>query len=172
MSRPWSIFGLGAMTGGLLICVCTASSRYESLLKNSPFEPAARLAAPVSEQSSLELRGMLTENGELLFSIHDKGTRSSRWVGLREAGLPYRIERYDHETGQALVSHHGKLYALTLPASKLSAASLGGADARQAVAREVDPRSVEAIAASWRGTPELDYLKQLRSPVETNDANE
>src|SRR4051812_27546516 len=96
-----------------------ASADFARLLRNSPFGPStpSPAVAPAKDHGSLELRGVLKENDELLFSIHDRSTHSSRWVGLKESGPPYIVERYDSRTGQAVIAHRGKLYTLALASS-------------------------------------------------------
>lgn len=169
MNWKTSIVVYLAVTGLLFLDAGAVSAEFARLLKNSPFvAPPPPPAPPVNAPTTLELRGVLVDRGEFLFSIYDKTARSSRWVTLNEAGLPYVIERYDSVTGQAVISHRGKLHTLALPVAKASVAILAAINLPQGKHREDGPWSLAAAAASWRSDLEQNYLEQLPSPEQFN----
>jgi hypothetical protein len=171
MTRKTYMVAFLAMAGLQLPDVGAGSAEFAELLKNSPFNaPTPPPAPPVNEPTALELRGVLVDRGEFLFSVYDKSARSSRWVALNETGLPYVIERYDSATGRAVISHRGKLHTVALPLAKASVAVLAGNNSTQGKHRKDGPWSLAAAAASWRSDVEQNYLEQLPSPEQINAA--
>ena len=91
-----------------------SAASYEELLKNSPFSQRAAVADVVTTATPLELRGVFVDHGEPFFSLCEVSTRTSRWVGLNEAGNPFTVRSYDPAKGQVKVSYQGRELVLGL----------------------------------------------------------
>jgi len=88
---------------------------YNSLLTNSPFGPrAAANGAAAASATPLELRSVIVDSGEVLFSLFDTSSRSSRWVGLNEPGNPFTVRSYDSAKGEVKVNYQGRELVLGL----------------------------------------------------------
>lgn len=87
-----------------------------TLVTNSPFgQPAAPATAAADQQSSaLELRGVLLDQGEYFFSLHDPVKRASQWVGLKESDQIYFVESYDPVAGAVRVKFRDQVITLLL----------------------------------------------------------
>src|SRR5664279_1291982 len=92
-----------------------AQGQFDSLIKSSPFGQGASGAAQAGNGTApLEFRGVLMDKGEYFFSLHETASRSSQWVGLKEANQPYVVESYDSEKGAIQVKYHGQTLSLSL----------------------------------------------------------
>ena len=107
-----------AWPGGRL---AAAPATLDSLLHNSPFGGGQALAAANRADSPLEFRGVLVEGGEQFFSLYEVSTHSSLWVGLNEAGNPYKVQAYDANKGELTVEYRNRVFAVALKQSKIVA---------------------------------------------------
>ncbi len=98
-----------------------ASGKLDRLIKNSPFsQPASAKGAQAgNEVSPLEFRGVLVENGECFFSLHEPAVRSSQWIRLKEIGQPYVVESYDGANDSIQVKYRNQMMTLTLNPGKI-----------------------------------------------------
>src|SRR6478609_7289273 len=97
----------------------------DELLKQSPFGQRPTENAPASAAATtLELRGIFTDQGEFFFSIYDTSSRSSRWVGLNETNDPFVVKSYDDAKNEAKIEYQGREIVLGLKQAK--AAVLAG----------------------------------------------
>ena len=92
----------------------------DSLAKNSPFGTRAADGA-AAQPEALELRGVIVDGGETLFSVYDPSTRSSRWVTAGEAGGSFTVRSYDKDKTEAKVQYQGREIALKLKQATLIA---------------------------------------------------
>ena len=86
---PLAIFvlALGAgFTGGL---------RAQNISTVSPFLPQNGAGGPVTENSPIELRGILAIPGGSLFGLFDPVKKQGGWVKLNEAGRDFTVRSYD-----------------------------------------------------------------------------
>jgi hypothetical protein len=99
----------------------------DELMRDSPFMPAGGPVAAAPEGGPLELRGVLFEGGQFLFSIHDQGTKESKWVRLGERDTPYVARSFDHENDVLTVDYQGRQVALKLPPARVTELAPSGA---------------------------------------------
>lgn len=102
------------MSATLGLTAGRASSQLDSLLARSPFEPAKSSQPADTGNQSVEFRGVLEENGERIFSIHDTVTKHSRWVTLNDTGGDLVVKSYDAETRTVSLEQNGRTLALAL----------------------------------------------------------
>jgi hypothetical protein len=100
-----------------------ATDPLESLVKDSPFLPAASGGAVAGQNGPLELRGVIMERGSYSFSVYDLNSKESYWVGLNETGFPFMVRSYDASNDTVSVEQQGRVLSLTLAAARTMAAS-------------------------------------------------
>jgi hypothetical protein len=91
--------------------------QFDGLIKSSPFGQAAPAGgAAANGPASLEFRGVFldVDKGEYFFSLHETGSRTGQWVGLKESGQPYVVDSYDAEKGAIQVKYRGQTLNLAL----------------------------------------------------------
>jgi len=97
-----------------------APGQFDSLVKNSPFGQGVPGGGIQTGQASpLEFRSVFTEKGEYYFSVYETATRSSRWVGLKEAGQPFEVVSYDRAKGTIQVVYRNQPLTLTLKQAQI-----------------------------------------------------
>jgi hypothetical protein len=113
----------------------------------SPFMPAG--GAPVitaqTENSAIELRGVMATAEGLVFGIYEPATQKGSWVKLNDTDQPYVVRSYDQSRGAASVEFQGRTETLTLKEAKFDASAPTVAAAPQV---QQPPRGDPAIAAS------------------------
>src|SRR5688572_22301143 len=117
----------------------------ESLVKDSPFLPAAAGAAASGQTGPLELRSVIMDRGEYYFSLYDLNSKESFWVGLNETGFPALVRSYDRNTDTVTVEQQGRTMSLTLATARTMAAT--------AMAPQPQPGGPGAPAIANGGTP-------------------
>jgi hypothetical protein len=90
----------------------------DSLVKDSPFMPAASGGAAAGQTGPLELRGVIVERGSYAFSLYDLNSKESYWVGLNETGFPVVVRSYDAASDTVTVEQQGRTLSLTLAAAR------------------------------------------------------
>jgi hypothetical protein len=100
-----------------------ANDPLESLVKDSPFLPAAAGASASGQNGPLELRSVIMDRGEYYFSLYDLNSKESFWVGLNETGFPAVVRSYDRNTETVSVEQQGRTLSLTLATARTMAAS-------------------------------------------------
>ena len=128
----------------------------------SPFLPAAsaNAAAAATADSPLELRGIMADGGDYMFSVFDSAKKSSVWARLNEPGREFVIKSHDAARDAITVEHQGRVLTLTLKMAKIASAPAFGP--RPTVATPVggpvvlnptpadEQRRLEAVAAEVR----------------------
>jgi len=109
-----ALLGAGVLAGAAEPAV----SSLDSLVKNSPFGTAAA-GAPGGEAAQLEFRGVMVDHGEHFFSFYDAASRTSQWVGIKEAGAPYSVQSYDSATQTVKVVYRNQPFVLTLKRAQI-----------------------------------------------------
>ena len=101
-----------------------ASARVVDTLPGpSPFlPPAGSQAATETPDAPIELRGVVTNEGQTLFSIYDTARKSSDWVGLNETGHPFTVRKYDAAHDTVTVDYQGRALTLALHTAKVASA--------------------------------------------------
>jgi hypothetical protein len=89
----------------------------------SPFLPpeGADAAAPTAD-ATLELRGVVDDNGQMLFSIYDSTRHTSDWVHLTETGHGFVVKSYDAARDTVAVDYQGRTLTLALHTAKVASA--------------------------------------------------
>jgi len=98
----------------------------DALAPSSPFLPPAAAGAP-AENTPLELRGILVDQGGYLFSIYDPVRHTGTWSRLNETGHDFVVRTHDAGRDEVTVDYQGRVLTLPLHAAKVAAA--GGAPA-------------------------------------------
>ncbi len=92
-----------------------AGGQFDSLIKSAPFGQAAPVpGGQAGNGGPLEFRGVFQDKGEYYFSLHEPGSRTGSWVGLKESGQPFVVESYDSDKGSIQVKYRGQTLNLTL----------------------------------------------------------
>jgi hypothetical protein len=113
--RAMPIISLAASVA-LAAQVAVPSDPLESLVRDSPFLPGTGVVRSVAsgENGPLELRSVVFEQGEFLFSVYDQGTRESKWVRLGQQDLPFVARSFNQEQDILTVDYQGRTLALEL----------------------------------------------------------
>jgi hypothetical protein len=115
------VLGVIAVSGLLVLAATARAQALDTLVKNSPFGSATAAGTPASPGGALEFRGMFVDGGETFFSLYDAATRTSLWVGLKEAGNPFVVKSYDETKGTVSVDYQGQVHTITLKQAKIVA---------------------------------------------------
>jgi hypothetical protein len=141
-----------------------APDALDELIRDSPFLPAGGPTVPATEAGTLELRGVLIEDGHFLFSIYDQGSKESKWVRLGERGAPFVARSFDHQNDVLTVDYQGRSVALKLPPARVTGLALPGGPqgqnpaplpSPQEAARPVQPQPPTAQAPAPSVPPNL-----------------
>src|SRR4051812_20573644 len=88
------------------------------LAAKSPFlPPATQTVAAVTEGASIELRGITSAGGGVMFSIFDASKKTGTWVRLNETGNDFVVTKYDTNNDTVTVEHQGRPIVLALKES-------------------------------------------------------
>ena len=114
---PWLISALLAGASSAL------AGELESLLAKSPFSTAPAAVAPAADEAAnLELRSVLQEDGEYVFSIFDSTTHRSYWVRRSDNDARLTIRDYDARRELLLVELNGRTVRMALNQARRQAA--------------------------------------------------
>ncbi len=116
--RHACLFTCLSLALGLAVCAADGPAAV------SPFLPPASTnnGAAATPDSPLELRGIMADGGDYMFSVFDSGKKSSVWARLNEPGREFVIKTHDPARDMITVDHHGRMLTLTLKAAKITAA--------------------------------------------------
>ncbi len=90
----------------------------------SPFMPPAS-ATPTNAatpDAPLELRGIMADGGDYMFSLYDSAKKSSTWARLNESGREFVIKAHDVARDMVTVEQNGRTLTLALKAAKIASA--------------------------------------------------
>lgn len=98
-----------------LTAQASAAVNLQTLIDRSPFAspPSQAVSDAPTEQSVLEFRGMLLEDGVTTFSVFDAAANKARWLKAGE-GESFKVKQFDPATNQLEVEQQGKLVKLGL----------------------------------------------------------
>jgi hypothetical protein len=107
-----AFFGLG---------LASVSFAAEGLSRNSPFIPAGGPSGPAAttENTPLELRGIMTTANGNVYGLFDPAKRQSSWVKLNETGNDYTVRTFDAANDAVTVEYQGRILTLALKAAKI-----------------------------------------------------
>jgi hypothetical protein len=89
------------------------------LAARSPFLPADGLATASTENTPLELRGIMSDSRGYRFSIYDPSRHTADWVRLNEAGHDFKVTTHDVAKDTITLDYQGRMLTLALHASKV-----------------------------------------------------
>lgn len=105
------------------LAAVTAARGADALPGPSPFlPPAGETGAAPTPDAALELRGVVSNNGETLFSIYDPAKHTSEWVHLKENGHGFVVSNYDATHDTVSVAYQGRTLTLALHTAKVASA--------------------------------------------------
>lgn len=111
---------------GLLLGSAAFLGAAPSVSSVSPFlppdVPAVAGGAAVAQASPIEFRGVVVMGGRQRFNFFDPARKQSAWVGLAEAGGPYRVTAYDEGRETVTVEVEGRVLSLALEKAKIGSA--------------------------------------------------
>jgi len=154
----------------------TGSLRAQNISTVSPFLPQNGAGGPVTENSPIELRGILAIPGGSLFGLFDPVKKQGGWVKLNEAGRDFTVRSYDAANDAVTVEYQGRVLSVALKTAKIesmpamaqinpmpprpiggpqlaSAPNVDEAKRLEAVAAEVARRRQQRQAAMQAGQP-------------------
>ena len=138
--------------GGMWSCSLWA----QGISTVSPFVPEnGPSAGAVTENSPIELRGIMAIPGGSLFGLFDPVKKQGGWVKLNEAGRDFTVRSYDAANDAVTVEYQGRVLSLALKTSKIESMPAMMAQAprpmpgpQMATAPAVDEaKRLEAVAA-------------------------
>lgn len=96
---------------------------FESPFLSAPSGAGAKGAAN-AEAATLELHGVMVNQGAMLFNIVNATTKKGQWVALREAGSEYVVKSHEvvDDTDTVMVEHQGRTLRLALVKPKTNSA--------------------------------------------------
>lgn len=139
-----------------------AAVSLDGLVANSPFmPPQEQAAAPVvTENASVEFRGMIATRDGVLFGLYDRTRNVGAWVREREKSAEFQVQSYDASSDLVTVDYQGRKFTLPLSTSRIATAAASavprpapvpGAAAPVAVnAAPADAARLESVAAEVR----------------------
>jgi len=147
--------GLG-LTTGLVARIST----------ESPFVPKnGQIAAAPTENSPIELRGVMATPDGLRFGIYEPAAQKGNWVKADEAGFGYVVKSYDANRSTVSVEYQGRVQTLTLKEAKFDGTGAPAAAPNLASGPQVRPAVQGAPAAAPNQIEEAKRLEQVASEV-------
>ncbi|MET0262939.1 MAG: hypothetical protein ABW223_08570 [Rariglobus sp.] len=147
---------------GLLASAASAAVSLDGLAKDSPFMlKRDEAAAPVvTENATVEFRGMISTKDGVLFGLYDRTRNTSAWVKQDDKGADFVVRAFDAAGDMVTVDYQGQKLTLPLSAAKIGAAApspvpvvnapVNNGGAQPAVARVNDQQRLESVAAEVR----------------------
>ena len=121
----------------------------------SPFLPQSSGAVgAVTENSPIELRGILAIPGGSLFGLFDPVKKQGGWVKLNESGHDYTVRTYDATNDAVTVEYQGRVVSLALKTAKI--------ESMPAMAMAQPPRPM-AGPQQMATAPTVDEAKRLEA---------
>lgn len=125
----------------------------------SPFLPRTGSAiGAASENSPVELRGILKDNGASVFGLYDPVKKQGGWVKLNETGkdFPATVRGYDAANEAVTVEYQGRVLNLALKTAKIETLAV---TAQSAVPRPLPNQPAPGVAAA----PSVDNARQMEA---------
>jgi len=119
----------------------------------SPFLPQSGSTSTVTENSPIELRGILAIQGGSLFGLFDPVKKQGGWVKLNEPGRDFTVRSYDAANDAVTVEYQGRVLSLALKTSKI--------ESMPAMAMVPPPRP--ASGPQMATAPTVDEAKRLEA---------
>lgn len=116
MSRSLRHFVLFA---GFSILLGRAGRAQPTLAANSPFLPPDGAAVTATENTPLELRGIMTDASGYRFSIYDPVKKSGQWVRLNESGHDFTVKTHNVTGNSVMLEYQGRMLTLALRSAKV-----------------------------------------------------
>lgn len=85
----------------------------------SPFLPQNGTPGAITENSPIELRGIMAIPGGSLFGLYDPVKKQGGWVKLNEAGRDFTVRTYDAANDAVTVEYQGRVLSLALKTAKI-----------------------------------------------------
>jgi hypothetical protein len=144
-----------------LFAVCflwEASAQAQNISMTSPFLP--RTGSPIgatTENSPVELRGILRADGSPVFGLYDPVKRQSGWVKLNETGkdFPATVRSYDAANEAISVEYQGRTVNLALKTAKIESLPMTTPGPR--------PAQPPVPGVSVTGGPQVDNARQMEA---------
>lgn len=113
MNRLFRLFAIPLLAGDLLAAASGAG--FDNLLNNSPFQPPPNNNAPAAAApETLELRGIVMENGRASLNIYDTTTKKAEWVSVDEPGHAFVVRSFDSNSDTATIEVNRRTLSLSL----------------------------------------------------------
>ncbi len=112
---------------GLCFAVTAASAApvsLDGLVSESPFVlKQAESAAPVTENATVEFRGVIATKEGVLFGLYDRTKNLGAWVRQDDKSGDFKVSNYDPSGDVVTVDYQGQKFTLPLSSSKIGAAA-------------------------------------------------
>jgi hypothetical protein len=112
-------------SAGLPVLCCLAlgleAGAADALAPTSPFLPPSAVGAAAAENTPLELRGILVDEGGYRFSVFDPVRHTGTWARLNEPGHDFVIKAYDTARDLITLDYQGRILTVALRAAKVTA---------------------------------------------------
>jgi hypothetical protein len=143
MKRLGCITALCALAFGAM---APSMVRAQAITAVSPFLPQSGSGGvSTTENSPLELRGIMLSPAGYLFGLFDPVKRTGAWVKLNEAGHDFTVRSHDPMNDAVTVEYQGRVLSLALKTAQISSAPVMQ---QVAVPGVVRPPAVGPAAAS------------------------
>ncbi len=117
-------------SAGLSLLCCLALGREaraaNALAPTSPFLPPSAVGAAATENTPLELRGILVDEGGYRFSVFDPVRHTGTWARLNETGHDFVIKAYDTTRDLITLDYQGRILTVSLRTAKVTAVAPAG----------------------------------------------
>jgi hypothetical protein len=140
----------------VVLALCSAwpdGVQAQNISTVSPFIPQSGPAGAVTENSPIELRGILAIPGGSLFGLFDPVKKQGGWVKLNEPGRDFTVRTYDAANDAVTVEYQGRVLSLALKTSKI--------ETMPAMAIPQPPRP--AAGPQMATAPTVDEAKRLEA---------
>ena len=105
---------------GLSLVLGLTARAATPLAPSSPFLPPETVGtAAATENTPLELRGILVDEGGYRFSIFDPVKHTGTWARLNEAGYDFLVKAHDAAHDTITLSYQGRTMTLPLHTAKV-----------------------------------------------------
>jgi hypothetical protein len=104
---------------GLGAALQAGAQASNTLAPTSPFLPPASAAATPAENTPLELRGIMVDEGGYRFSVFDPVRHTGTWARLNEAGHDFVIRGHDVARDIVTLDYQGRVLTLPLRTAKV-----------------------------------------------------
>jgi hypothetical protein len=133
-----------------------------SLAPSSPFLPPASAGTASTENTPLELRGILVDEGGYRFGVFDPAKHTGTWVRLNEPGHDFIIRSHDVARDMVTLDFQGRVMTLPLHTSKVTAAPVFAAPPSGNAPVVLNPTPADEVARFNRVKEEIARRRALR----------